>query len=321
MDASSLPGPRPARPGRGGPCGGHDPPSRGDVMISIQNVSTAFGEHRAVDDVSLEIPTGSIQGIIGFSGAGKSTLLRNVNLLLRPSAGRVVVDGTDLTALSPSGLREARRGIGMVFQHFNLVHNLTAAQNVALALKFAGVDRRARQARAHEALEIVGLADHAGRYPAELSGGQAQRVAIARALSTRPSVLLCDEPTSAVDPRTTATVLQHLVDINRDLGITTVIVTHEMNVIRAVADDVAVMEDGRAVERFALADLERADFAPRTGIGRYLLEDEIALERPPLRGAAGAPDGDRAGSGTTPGTSPGTTSIPGDVREAVVAGV
>ncbi|TFI29882.1 ATP-binding cassette domain-containing protein, partial [Micrococcus endophyticus] len=121
-------------------------------------------------------------------------------------------------------------------------------------------------------------------YPAELSGGQAQRVAIARALSTRPSVLLCDEPTSAVDPRTTATVLQHLVDINRDLGITTVIVTHEMNVIRAVADDVAVMEDGSVVERFALADLERADFAPRTGIGRYLLEDEIALERPPLRG-------------------------------------
>lgn len=290
-------------------------------MISIQNVSTAFGEHRAVDDVSLEIPTGSIQGIIGFSGAGKSTLLRNVNLLLRPSAGRVVVDGTDLTALSPSGLREARRGIGMVFQHFNLVHNLTAAQNVALALKFAGVDRRARQARALEALEIVGLADHAGRYPAELSGGQAQRVAIARALSTRPSVLLCDEPTSAVDPRTTATVLQHLVDINRDLGITTVIVTHEMNVIRAVADDVAVMEDGRVVERFALADLERADFAPRTGIGRYLLEDEIALERPPLRGAAGAPDGDRADSGTTPGNAPGTTSIPGDVREAVVAGV
>ena len=119
-------------------------------MISIQNVSTAFGEHRAVDDVSLEIPTGSIQGIIGFSGAGKSTLLRNVNLLLRPSAGRVVVDGTDLTALSPSGLREARRGIGMVFRHFNLVHNLAAAQNVALALKFAGVDRRARQARALE---------------------------------------------------------------------------------------------------------------------------------------------------------------------------
>ena len=119
-------------------------------MISIQSGSTAGGEHRAVDGVRRAIPTGSIQGIIGFSGAGKSTLLRNVNLLLRPSAGRVVVDGTDLTALSPSGLREARRGIGMVFQHFNLVHNLTAAQNVALALKFAGVDRRARQARALE---------------------------------------------------------------------------------------------------------------------------------------------------------------------------
>lgn len=260
-------------------------------MISIRHVSTVFpsrrdgrgqDEHegfRAVDDVSLEVPEGSIQGIIGFSGAGKSTLLRNVNLLERPASGQVLVGGVDLMGLSTEELRRSRHGIGMIFQHFNLVNNLTAAQNVELSLKFAGVGRSERRRRALESLAIVDIADKAREYPARLSGGQKQRVAIARALATRPRVLLCDEPTSAVDPRTTASVLQYIADINRDLGITTVIVTHEMNVIRAIADNVAVMEDGRIVEQFDLEALETPGFTPSTSIGRYLVSDDIQLDR------------------------------------------
>lgn len=260
-------------------------------MISIRHVSTVFpsrqdgrgqDEHegfRAVDDVSLEVPQGSIQGIIGFSGAGKSTLLRNINLLERPASGQVLVGGVDLMGLSTEELRRSRHGIGMIFQHFNLVNNLTAAQNVELSLKFAGVGRSERRRRALESLAIVDIADKAREYPARLSGGQKQRVAIARALATRPRVLLCDEPTSAVDPRTTASVLQYIADINRDLGITTVIVTHEMNVIRAIADNVAVMEDGRIVEQFDLEALETPGFTPSTSIGRYLVSDDIQLDR------------------------------------------
>lgn len=263
--------------------GGVGPYRKGLNVIDLQNVTTRFatsdGEFTAVDDVSLHIPQGAVQGIVGFSGAGKSTLLRNVNLLERPCAGRVVVDGVDLTTLGEDELREARRGIGMIFQHFNLVENLTAAQNVELSLKFAGVGRAERRRRAAEVLEIVDIADKAGSYPARLSGGQKQRVAIARALATRPTVLLCDEPTSAVDPRTTASVLQYLVDINRELGVTLVVVTHEMNVIRAVADDVAVMEDGQVVERLSVAGLQDGTSVPRTGIGRYLVSDEIAIDR------------------------------------------
>ncbi len=255
-------------------------------MISLRHVSTTFpaarGEDpiRAVDAVSLEIPQGSIQGIIGFSGAGKSTLLRNINLLERPTAGAVHVAGTELTALDGEALRRARHHIGMIFQGFNLVNNLTVAQNVELSLKFAEVSEKAeRRRRVAEALAIVDLADRAETYPAQLSGGQKQRVAIARALATRPQVLLCDEPTSALDPATTATVLQYLADVNRDLGITVVIVTHEMEVIKALADHVAVMEDGRVVERFPAAELDREDFAPRTAIGEYLAGGGIRVDR------------------------------------------
>ena len=259
-------------------------------MIRIENVSTVFGggesAFTAVDNVSLAIPRGSIQGIIGFSGAGKSTLLRNTNLLERPSAGRVLVDGTDLTQLGDGELRAARHEIGMIFQHFNLLNNRTAAQNVELSLKFAGVKSAAeRRARALEALAVVDLSEKAGTYPAKLSGGQKQRVAIARALVNRPKVLLCDEPTSAVDPRTTASVLQYLSDVNARFGITIVVVTHEMNVIKAIADNVAVMEEGRVVEQFALAELSRPGFTPATAIGRYLISDEITLDRAAREGA------------------------------------
>ena len=260
-------------------------------MIRIENVSTVFGggesAFTAVDNVSLSIPKGTIQGIIGFSGAGKSTLLRNINLLERPTTGRVLVDGTDLTQLADGELRAARHEIGMIFQHFNLLNNRTAAQNVELSLKFAGVKNAAeRRSRALEALAVVDLSEKAGTYPAKLSGGQKQRVAIARALATRPKVLLCDEPTSAVDPRTTASVLQYLSDVNARFGITIVVVTHEMNVIKAIADNVAVMEEGRVVEQFALAELNRPGFTPATAIGRYLISDEITLDRADRREGA-----------------------------------
>lgn len=234
----------------------------------------------AVDDVSLEVERGSIHGIIGFSGAGKSTLLRNINLLERPSAGEVWVDGDELTALSAEALRERRHQIGMIFQGFNLVNNHTALGNVELSLKFAGLsDGRQRRRRAVEALDLVDLADKADSYPAQLSGGQKQRVAIARALATEPNLLLCDEPTSALDPFTTATVLQYLADINHRLGITVVIVTHEMEVIKALADDVSVMEDGRIVERFTVPDLTSGRFVPTTSIGRYLVSEGISVDR------------------------------------------
>ncbi|WP_084500170.1 methionine ABC transporter ATP-binding protein [Brevibacterium album] len=254
-------------------------------MISLRRVSTRFPTRGgstvlAVDDVSLEVPRGSIQGIIGFSGAGKSTLLRNINLLERPTSGEVWVGGTELTSLSEEELRKARHQIGMIFQGFNLVNNLTVSQNVELSLKFAGVrDRAERRRRAAESLTIVDLDEKAGSHPAQLSGGQKQRVAIARALATRPDVLLCDEPTSALDPFTTANVLQYLADINRELGITVVVVTHEMEVVKALADHVAVMEDGRVVESFSAAELRHESFTPTTAIGRYLVSDGIRIDR------------------------------------------
>jgi len=252
-------------------------------MIQLENVTTTFGKGKeqftAVKDVSLTIEAGSIHGIIGFSGAGKSTLLRNINLLQRPTSGQVKVDGVELTGLNEGELRKQRHQIGMIFQHFNLLNNRTALQNVELNLKFAGVPKKQRRARALEALSIVDLSDKATAYPGQLSGGQKQRISIARALVTEPKVLLCDEPTSAVDPRTTTSVLQYLSDINSSLGITTVIVTHEMNVIKAIADRVSVMEDGAVVEEFDLSALKQPGFEPNTPIGRYLISDEITLDR------------------------------------------
>jgi D-methionine transport system ATP-binding protein len=243
----------------------------------------------AVDDVSLDIPSGSIHGIIGFSGAGKSTLLRNINLLERPSSGEVWVEGEELTSLSAEELRRRRHHIGMIFQGFNLVNNHTAVANVELSLKFAGVaDVQERRRRAMEALELVDLTAKAEAYPAQLSGGQKQRVAIARALATRPKVLLCDEPTSALDPFTTATVLQYLADINRQLEITVVLVTHEMEVVKALADDISVMEEGRIVEQFTSASLRSGAFEPKTSIGRYLVSDGITVNRGAARDSGGS---------------------------------
>lgn len=218
-------------------------------MISLQEVSKSFGSgsdrYQAIDAVSLHIEEGSIHGIIGTSGAGKSTLLRIMNVLERPDSGRVVVNGQELTSLGGRELREARRSIGMIFQLFQLVSNRTVWGNVSMPLELAKVPKIERANRVQEVLRFVGLEDKAKSYPAQLSGGQKQRVAIARALANSPTVLLCDEPTSSLDPQTTADILEVLRHINRTLGVTIVIVSHEMDVVNDICDQVSVMENGR----------------------------------------------------------------------------
>ncbi|WP_138494637.1 methionine ABC transporter ATP-binding protein [Paenibacillus pinistramenti] len=226
-------------------------------MISLKQVGKSYGApgkpaFSAVDDVTLDIRPGTIHGIIGQSGAGKSTLLRMMNMLERPDTGQVWFDGRDLTDMPEHELREIRRQSGMIFQQFHLLHNRTAARNVEMPLELAGVPKKQRKQRAQECLAITGLLDKAGQYPAALSGGQKQRVAIARALAHHPKVLLCDEPTSALDPKTTAEILSVLWTINRRLGVTIVIVTHEMEVVRRICDEVSVMEDGRLTDQFRM---------------------------------------------------------------------
>ncbi|MDR0204740.1 MAG: ATP-binding cassette domain-containing protein [Delftia acidovorans] len=218
---------------------------------------TADGKpFEAVRSVSLDIAQGAIFGLIGKSGAGKSTLLRLINLLERPDSGEVVVAGQRLTDLGRRALREARQNIGMIFQQFNLLQNASVFENVAFPLRIHGGHSRAQiEQRVRECLDIVGLADKAGSYPAQLSGGQKQRVAIARALAPRPQVLLCDEPTSALDSETTRSILATLADINRRLGVTIVIVTHELSVVDALCTEVAIIEQGRVAEQFALQPL------------------------------------------------------------------
>jgi D-methionine transport system ATP-binding protein len=208
----------------------------------------AQGPVAALSDVSFSIARGEVFGIIGRSGAGKSTLLRSINMLERPSAGRVRVDGVDVGGLDENALVGLRRRIGMIFQHFNLLAAKTVAENVALPLRVAGVRPAAARARVEELLELVGLRDKADVYPAKLSGGQKQRVGIARALVHEPEILLCDEATSALDPETTQSILALLLDINRKLGLTVVLITHDMAVIREVCHRVLVLDGGRKVE-------------------------------------------------------------------------
>ena len=222
----------------------------------------------AVRDVSLDVARGDVFGIVGSSGAGKSTLLRLINLLERPDHGRVEVDGRVLTALGKRELRAARQSIGMIFQQFNLLQNATVFDNVAFPLKLHGGRSRAEIAeRVAQCLRIVGLADKRDVHPAQLSGGQKQRVAIARALAPNPSVLLCDEPTSALDADTTRQVLRTLADVNARLGVTIVVVTHELEVVRALCRHVAVVEHGQVAERFAL---DERGARRRTSLGRAL---------------------------------------------------
>ena len=224
-----------------------------EPLIRLENLNKSFvltdgGRFDAVRDVSLTVNRGDALGLIGRSGAGKSTLLRLMNLLERPDSGRVFVSGQELTALGKAQLRDARQKIGMIFQQFNLMNSRTVAQNVEFPLKVAGWSKGERTKRVQEMLEFVGLADRAKYYPSQLSGGQKQRVGIARALATKPSLLLADEATSALDPETTHEVLELLKEVNRELGITVIVITHEMDVVSSIADRVAVMEEGRVVE-------------------------------------------------------------------------
>lgn len=221
-------------------------------MIKLENVSKTFigesGDIHAVKEVSLEIKDGEIFGIIGFSGAGKSTLVRCLNLLERPTSGTVILDETDLTSLDERKLREVRKKIGMIFQHFNLLRSRTVYQNIAFPLKKSGLTKQEKEAKIMDLLELVGLTDKINAYPSTLSGGQKQRVAIARALANDPKVLLCDEATSALDPQTTKSILSLLKKVNEELRITIVLITHEMAVVKDICDRVAIMEDGYVVE-------------------------------------------------------------------------
>ena len=221
--------------------------------ILIQDVSKTFetkdGSVQALNHVSLSIETGDIYGIIGMSGAGQSTLVRCMNFLEVPSEGKVLIDGKSLSEFSPKELRKEREKIGMIFQHFNLLMQKNVLENVCFPLYIQGKKKAEARAKALELLEIVGLADRAKAYPAQLSGGQKQRVAIARALASDPQILLCDEATSALDPQTTSSILELLQDINQKFGITIVIITHQMSVVREICTHVAIMKDGEVKEQ------------------------------------------------------------------------
>lgn len=252
-----------------------------DALIRLSEVSKTFalpdgGRFTAVRELSLDIPKGRVFGLIGRSGAGKSTLLRMINLLERPDTGQVLLDGRDLTRLSKRELRVARQDLGMIFQQFNLLQNATVYENVAFPLTLHGrFGKTELRERVHECLALVGLTDKVNHYPAQLSGGQKQRVAIARALAPRPKVLLCDEPTSALDAETTRTVLDTLRDINQQLGVTIVIVTHELSVVQSLCDRVAVLESGNLVEEFDINDTggERVSV-----LGRELEQERLRAE-------------------------------------------
>ena len=245
---------------------GAEPPGA-EPMIRLHDVHKHYRlrdgrEVRALDGLTLDVPAGSVHGVVGTSGAGKSTLVRCLTALERPTSGEVRVAGQDLTALGARELREARRAIGMVFQHANLLEQRTAAQNIAYPLAMAGVPKGERHETVARMLELVGLADRGSSYPAQLSGGQQQRVGIARALADQPAVLLCDEPTSALDPETTRSILELIRDVRDRLGVTVVIITHEMSVVRAVCDSVSLLEAGRVVESGPIEDVV-ADVASR----------------------------------------------------------
>ena len=228
-------------------------------IIQIQHLTKTFGSGEtavhALEDINLDIFPGEIFGIIGLSGAGKSTLVRCMNLLEKPTAGTVLVDGQDMTSLSGRALREARRNVTMIFQSFNLLMQRSCLKNVCFPMELAGVPRAQARHRAMELLELVGLADKADAYPAQLSGGQKQRVAIARALATNPKVLLCDEATSALDPTTTASILSLLKDLNQTLGVTVVVITHQMSVIEEICSRVAILDGGSVAEQGSVQEI------------------------------------------------------------------
>lgn len=252
-------------------------------MIKLHRVHKTFrtkeGEISAVSDVDLTIAEGEIFGIIGYSGAGKSTLVRLLNALEKPTSGTVHVAGKNLAALDEKALRKARREIGMIFQHFHLLWSRTVRENISFPLEIAGIPKEERRKRVEELIELVGLSGRGDSYPSQLSGGQKQRVGIARALANRPKVLLCDEATSALDPRTTNAILELLVKINQRFGLTIVMITHEMHVIRQICHRVAVMENGKIVEQ---GNVRNVFQQPQQNITKEFLKQ---LEEPVLSGA------------------------------------
>ena len=241
-------------------------------MIELQHLSKTFrtdgGAVEALKDINLRIENGDIYGIIGMSGAGKSTLVRCINMLERPTEGTVLVDGVDLSTLSEKQLREKRREITMIFQGFNLLMQRTCLDNICFPLELSGTPKKEARKRAAELLEIVGLPDKASAYPAQLSGGQQQRVAIARALATDPKILLCDEATSALDPKTTHAILELIRDINERLGITVVVITHQMSVVEEICRKVAILDDGVVVEE---GDVSTVFSRPKSSAAKRLV--------------------------------------------------
>lgn len=250
-------------------------------MIQIENLSKVYQTKEkvvtGVDNVSLTINEGEIFGIVGYSGAGKSSLIRCMNLLERPTSGKVFVDQVDLMGLKGEALRKARLKIGMIFQHFHLISQKTVRENISFALKAAKTPKNKINERVVELLEMVGLADKKDVYPAQLSGGQKQRVGIARALANNPSVLLCDEATSALDPNTTSSILQLLKKINRELNITIVLITHEMAVVKEICDRMVVMQDGKVVEEGAVYDMFSA---PQASLTKEFISSVVSLDVP-----------------------------------------
>ena len=237
-------------------------------VIEMLHITKEFPGIKANDDITLQLRKGEIHALLGENGAGKSTLVRWINMLERPDEGKVIVNGREMMQLSPAELRDARREITMIFQQFNLLMQRTCLKNICFPMELAGVGRKEAQAKARELLELVGLPDKAQAYPAQLSGGQQQRIAIARALATNPKVLLCDEATSALDPKTTRQILELIQDINRKLGITVVVITHQMSVVKEICTHVAILDDGEVVED----GLVSAVFsAPRSQAARHLV--------------------------------------------------
>ena len=251
-------------------------------MIKLDHITQTYKtpegrEFKALDDVSIEIRPGEIFGIIGRSGAGKSTLVRCINLLNRPSEGTVTVDGKNLTELSEDELRESRRSIGMIFQHFNLLSSRTVYDNVALPLELVGTPKNVIREKVEPLLKLVGLTEHAHKYPSQLSGGQKQRVGIARALTNDPKVLLSDEATSALDPETTVATLALLKRINKELGLTIVIITHEMQVVKQICERVVVMNYGKIVEQGKVVDIF---MSPQHETTKALIGNVMARDMP-----------------------------------------
>ena len=247
-------------------------------IIRVENISKPFqansGQVEAVRNISFSIEKGEIFGIIGLSGAGKSTLVRCLNLLEKPTEGNVYIDGENLIELSAKELRRVRQDIGMIFQHFNLLMQRNVVDNICFPLEIAGVGRKEAKKRALELLETVGLSEKAKSYPAQLSGGQKQRVAIARVLANNPKILLCDEATSALDPQTTKAILELLKEINQKYGITIVVITHEMAVVREICSRVAVLDHGNLVEE---GTVEEVFNAPKTEEARRMLLNEFTV--------------------------------------------